>query len=329
MSQQPDGRHREQTDESTAFLPKVERAEPAPRATLPWPDQVAPRPADRPGDRIPRTQRSTDLGGWDTRPDREQLAGRWDADSGQPSQPGQPGRFGEPTPWRDAFQPSRPEQPPYAAGHGRQPGWASQGTQPLSGQPGNGQPPAAPPSYAPPSAAPPSAAPPSAAPPSYAPPPAHGAPQAPPRAQCPAGRRCALGAHRAAAAAAAAAQQPWAAPARPAEGNGGHAGGPARQPTGRAVGQGSWSADEGATALIPKIGDAETNPPPDFGRAGEANRPDPGRCTGFEPADQPDSSTQQPDPQRRAGRRIRQPPRSSRRSPGPDRAVSPRWTRPP
>ncbi|GGM43894.1 hypothetical protein GCM10011608_30790 [Micromonospora sonchi] len=288
MSQQPDGRHREQTDESTAFLPKVERAEPAPRATLPWPDQVTPRPADRPGDRIPRTQRSTDLGGWDTRPDRDQLAGRWDADPGQPGQSSQPGRFGEPTPWRDAFQPSRPEQPPYAAGHGRQPGWAPQGTQPLSGQPGNGQP---------------SAAPPSAAPPSYAPPPAHGAPQAPPAHGAPQAPPAYSAPQGAAAPSAPTApqplpQQPWAAPTRPAAGNGGHGGHggePARQPTGRAVGQGSWSADEGATALIPKIGDAETNPPPDFGRAGEANRPAPAGA----PANRqtsPTASTQQAGP---------------------------------
>ncbi|PZF97072.1 hypothetical protein C1I93_12800, partial [Micromonospora endophytica] len=64
MSQQPDGRHHDQTDDSTAFIPKVERPEPPSRPTLPWPDSTALRPAGRPGAAVSETRRPVDLGEW-------------------------------------------------------------------------------------------------------------------------------------------------------------------------------------------------------------------------------------------------------------------------
>ncbi len=161
MSQQPDGRHHDQTDDSTAFIPKVERPEPPSRPTLPWPDSTALRPAGRPGAAVSETRRPVDLGEWhagarqepaataapaatwgnqsqreqqappghwDTAPTRQHaIADRWGRPPGQGSDPDgqrpsnggdqrngltsptrQPGLPGEPTPWRDAFQPHQP-----------------------------------------------------------------------------------------------------------------------------------------------------------------------------------------------------------------------------
>ncbi|WP_081475986.1 class E sortase [Micromonospora maris] len=95
MSERPDGRHRDQADEATAFLPRVDRAEPTPtRPANAWPEPVPPRPS---------TPASNDGPLQNT---------------GVPLPSGQPDIPVGPTPWRGAFEPSRPTdtpQPPASA----------------------------------------------------------------------------------------------------------------------------------------------------------------------------------------------------------------------
>ncbi|WP_431884295.1 class E sortase [Micromonospora gifhornensis] len=95
MSERPDGRHRDQADEATAFLPRVDRAEPTPtRPANAWPEPVPPRPSTPARNDGPLQN------------------------TGVPLPSGQPDIPVGPTPWRGAFEPSRPTdtpQPPASA----------------------------------------------------------------------------------------------------------------------------------------------------------------------------------------------------------------------
>ncbi len=81
MTNTSDGRHRDQADEPTAFIPKVNRAE-HPRPAIPWPDPTPLRPGDQAGGRVPETQRPTNSGRFDAPGDATRAA-----DAAQPSGP--------------------------------------------------------------------------------------------------------------------------------------------------------------------------------------------------------------------------------------------------
>ncbi|MGC5028338.1 class E sortase [Micromonospora sp. DT229] len=257
MSERPQGRHHDQADEATAFLPRIERTEPTPppaRPTGAWPDPVPPRP---------------------TTPARSEGAAQV---TGVPLPSGQPDIPVGPTPWRTAFEPSRPpdqgpqrSQPQTAQQHHRQPPPAGQGFGPPApaGQPDR-QPPPAGQGFGPPAPAGPRAAPPPQAPPQSQtpPPPGYRSPvEAPtahqqlfggtPAPQRPQSGPSASHGPQSGPSASHGPQPPGGhqrptTPLRP-----GEAGGPQRP----APDPAGWST-EGPTALIPKIKDSATGPTP-------------------------------------------------------------------
>ncbi|WP_307871008.1 class E sortase [Micromonospora sp. C51] len=131
MSPQSDGRHRDQTDEPTAFLPKVERGGSTDaRTTGAWPDPVpptrsgpsqaphdpptaAPRPTDQASaeGRPPDGHRPTNSGRFDGAAETTSPAGRWDVPA--PTDP--PARTattpGVPTGWSAPAGPERTNAP--------------------------------------------------------------------------------------------------------------------------------------------------------------------------------------------------------------------------
>ncbi|GIJ22209.1 class E sortase [Micromonospora lutea] len=102
MNPQSDGRHRDQTDEPTAFLPKVERAESAgARQAGAWPDPVLPTRSGRPQAphdptpaTAPRPADQAPAPGWTPDGQRPTNSGRFDG-AAETSSPG-PGRWDTP-----------------------------------------------------------------------------------------------------------------------------------------------------------------------------------------------------------------------------------------
>ncbi|MEU6023543.1 class E sortase [Micromonospora sp. NPDC047134] len=237
MSERPQGRHHGQADEATAFLPRIERTEPTPpppvRPAGAWPDPMPPRPS------IPaRSEGAAQV-------------------TGVPLPSGQPDIPVGPTPWRTAFEPSRPtdqgtqrSQPPTGQQHQRQP--------PPAAQQDRQSPPTGP-GFGPPAPAGPRAVPPPQAPPqSQAPPPGYRSPVEVPAAHqqppsgTPAPQRPQSGPSAPQGPQPPIGHQRPTTPYRPDEGGAPQR--PAQDPAG-------WSA-EGPTALIPKIQDSATGPTP-------------------------------------------------------------------